>query len=482
MKKFIEKTGNKIDGTTKEPGSAGPGTVLNIEGTKYIVLEEQGNNQVLVITVDSIGGRRFQAYTSNGLRQDGQYINTYEGSEIDNYLENDWYKGLSAKMQSAIQSTNIKQISCPTYDDPDLKQETGYNGQIYNTISRHVFLPSVSEINKVIDLRRRDKVKEFLNGTNIWTRDSYRGYACFAEYLDADDGCLDFYNVGYTYSIRPAFVVDLSDVNYSVVKLNAYNKLDRLTDEFESVSPEAVIDVGGTKYIIVPEKRGDNQAFAFKLEIGNNFDGTTREPGTAVPGTVLNIEGTKYIVLEEQGDNQVLVMTVDSIGGRRFHADSSNDLRSDGQYINTYENSEIDSYLENNWYKGLSAKMQNAIQTTDIKQASYADYNGPDSKQETGYKGKVYNTISRHVFLPSVSEIGKVVDLRSPDKVKEFLSGTSIWTRDSYQDSGYYAEFLYTSLGNLFYDYVGYVYDVRPAFVINLSQVNYTVMGTLNLK
>ena len=220
----------------------------------------------------------------------------------------------------------------------------------------------------------------------------------------------------------------------------------------------------------------------FIEETGNKIDGTTKEPGTAVPGTVLNIEGTKYIVLEERGDNQVLVMTVDSIGDRRFHTDSSNDLRSDGQYINTYENSEIDNYLENNWYKGLSAKIQNAIQTTDIKQASYADYNGPDSKQETGYKGKVYNTISRHVFLPSVSEIGKVVDLRSPDKVKEFLSGTSIWTRDSYQGSGYYAEFLYTSLGNLFYDYVGYVYDVRPAFVINLSQVNYTVMGTLNLK
>lgn len=49
---------------TEEPGYAGPGTVLDIEGTKYIVLEEQGNNQVLVITVDSIGG-----------------------SEIDNYLD-----------------------------------------------------------------------------------------------------------------------------------------------------------------------------------------------------------------------------------------------------------------------------------------------------------------------------------------------------------------------------------------------------------
>lgn len=205
MKKFIEET-----------GSADPGTVLDIEGTKYIVLEEQGNNQVLVITVDSIGGRRFQAYTSNGLRQDGQYINTYEGSEIDNYLENDWYKGLSAKMQSAIQSTNIKQISCPTYDDPDLKQETGYNGQIYNTISRHVFLPSISEIGKVVDLKNPDKVKAFLNSASIWARDSYHGSGYYAEFLYTGLGDLFCDYVGYVYDVRPSFVIDLSQVNYTV--------------------------------------------------------------------------------------------------------------------------------------------------------------------------------------------------------------------------------------------------------------------------
>ena len=205
------------------------------------------------------------------------------------------------------------------------------------------------------------------------------------------------------------------------------------------------------------------------------------ETGSAVPGTVLNIEGTKCIVLEERGDNQALVMTVDSIGDRRFHADSSNDLRSDGQYINTYENSEIDNYLENDWYKGLPAKMRSAIQTTNIKQTSYTTCDDTDSEQETEYNGQVYNTISRHVFLPSISEIGKVVDLKNPDKVKAFLNSASIWARDSYQGSGYYAEFLYTGLGDLFCDYVGYVYDVRPSFVIDLSQVNYTVTGTLNL-
>ena len=196
----------------------------------------------------------------------------------------------------------------------------------------------------------------------------------------------------------------------------------------------------------------------FIEEFGNKFDGTTKEPGIAVQGTVLNIEGTKYIILEKRGNNQVLVMTVDSIGNRRFNTDFPNNLRPDGQYINTYEDSEIDNYLENDWYKGLPAKMRSAIQTTNIKQVSYTTCDDTDSEQEAGYNSQVYNTISRHVFLPSISEIGKVVDLKNPDKVKAFLNSASIWARDSYQGSGYYAEFLYTGLGDLFCDYVGYVY------------------------
>ena len=129
----------------------------------------------------------------------------------------------------------------------------------------------------------------------------------------------------------------------------------------------------------------------------------------------LDIEGTKYVVLEERENNQALVMTASSIGNKAFQSGG----RSDDQNRNTYEGSEIDNYLENNWYNSLSSTMKAAIQTTSVKQASYATYNDPDSKQETGYNGQVYNTISRHAFLPSVSEIGKAVDLKNPDKVSE---------------------------------------------------------------
>ena len=196
------------------------GDTLDIEGSKYVVLEQKENNQALVMTADSIGDRAFQSEfdRGSGLRPNGQNASTYEGSEIDNYLENEWYNSLSSTMKAAIQTINIKQASYLVYYGPDTKQETGPNGQIYNTISRHVFLPSVSEIGKAVDLKIRDKVIAFLNGTPIWARDSALGDAYNAVYLGAVDGRLHGYYVNYTFGVRPAFVVDLSQVNYSVVK------------------------------------------------------------------------------------------------------------------------------------------------------------------------------------------------------------------------------------------------------------------------
>lgn len=227
-----DKNGGTTSGGSTSGGTGGSessgGTVptpselktLDIEGTKYVVLEERENNQALVMTASSIGKREFQlSYDGNTyLRTDGQNANTYEGSEIDNYLENDWYNSLSSTMKSAIQPTSIKQASYATYNDPDSKQETGYNGQVYNTISRHAFLPSVREIGKVVDLKNPDKVKAFLNGDYLWTRDSCQGDAHYVEYLSAYRGSLDFGYVDRARGVRPAFVIDLSQINYSVVK------------------------------------------------------------------------------------------------------------------------------------------------------------------------------------------------------------------------------------------------------------------------
>lgn len=204
------------------PKSAKASDIIEIEGTKYIVLEERENNQALVMTVIDVSGyiafqKSYDEHTY--LRPDGQSLNIYEGSEIDNYLENEWYNSLSSTMKVAIQSTNIKQSSYTRAENTDSKQETGPNGQVYNTISRHVFLPSVSEIGKVVDLKNHDKTKAFSKGVYAWTRDSCQDYS-------GDDGVVRLSAYGgfcwcmvqnNSAGARPTFVIDLSKVDYTEV-------------------------------------------------------------------------------------------------------------------------------------------------------------------------------------------------------------------------------------------------------------------------
>lgn len=255
------------------------GTVLNIEGSDYIVMgqTEDGNYRLISGTnignmlyqpnVDSDGNYKVGTYEiPDEKRPDGQNSNTYEGSYIDNYLENTWYKQLPDKLQKAIQATDIKQVAYNNtssnpkwrwsgtdwyYNEgttenpkwviynkaniPDDAQgayplnywkysEKGYNYATYNTISRHVFLPSVEEVSNLVDLNNANKVYNFLKGTNnslyhMWFIDSNSSSPCSTVYLIYADRSMDS-STGYvTYNwvgVRPAFVVDLSKIDYSV--------------------------------------------------------------------------------------------------------------------------------------------------------------------------------------------------------------------------------------------------------------------------
>ena len=132
------------------------GTVLNIDGIEYMTVERKESGKYLVMTTRNIENRSFQSTN----REDMECQNVYEGSEIDVYLENEWYNNLSSAMKVSIQSNNIKQVSyIQTFDNSNIKDETGYTGEPYNTISRHVFLPSVEEIGCITDLKNPE-IKE----------------------------------------------------------------------------------------------------------------------------------------------------------------------------------------------------------------------------------------------------------------------------------------------------------------------------------
>lgn len=270
--------------TFKAQNGYATGTVLEIEGMKFIVMAQTDDDTYMLIDGESLGNMQYQPNvdsdgnykvgtyeTPNEKRPDGQYSNTYEGSYIDNYLENTWYKQLPEKLQKAILATDIKQAAYNNtssnpkwrwfdpnggsngdwyYNEgttenpkwviyykaniPDDAQgayplncwkysEKGYNNTTYNTISRHVFLPSVEEVSNLVDLNNANKVYNFLKGTNnsvnhMWFRDSNSSSPRHAMSLFYDGRSMNSGYVTVTWiGVRPAFTVDLSTVSVSVV-------------------------------------------------------------------------------------------------------------------------------------------------------------------------------------------------------------------------------------------------------------------------
>lgn len=270
--------------TFKAQNGYATGTVLEIEGMKFIVMSQTDDGTYMLIDGESLGNIQYQPNVdSDGnykvgtyeepteRRPDGQYSNTYEGSYIDNYLENTWYKQLPEKLQKAILATDIKQASYrniasnPKWNwfDPNggsnnnwyynegttenpkwvrydkanypedeqgtyplncwKQSEKGYNNTTYNTISRHVFLPSVEEVSNLVDLNNANKVYNFLKGTNnsvnhMWFRDSNSSSPRYAMSLRYDARSMSPNSVTLTWvGVRPAFTVDLSTVSASVV-------------------------------------------------------------------------------------------------------------------------------------------------------------------------------------------------------------------------------------------------------------------------
>lgn len=199
--------------TFKAQNGYATGTVLEVENYKLIVINQIESNKYLVISTTSIGDIVYNSKNQN--TQKGN--NTYENSEIDNFLEKKWYNDLPLKMKEAIQLAEIKQVAYSACDDITSIKENGYGDEKYKTLSRHVYLPSVVDFNELIDLKDSTKVKRYLNGNTAWTRDSSFRNITEVVYLSTSIGALNCIESFYPQGTYPAFVIDLSKVDATVV-------------------------------------------------------------------------------------------------------------------------------------------------------------------------------------------------------------------------------------------------------------------------
>ena len=199
------------------------GTIIEIEGKEYIILEQKENDKYLVMTAKNVNEKVFQDHctyrvkTETQVRPDGQLSNLYEESMLDKYLERFWYSRLSPEMKAAIQETAIQQKA---FDSSLVEQED----EFLVPIVRNVFLPGLDEIMKATSLKDKDKFREFLNNENIWTRDMYvwKLYGCRVKgqqvlYLNSHKGDAFACAVQFNNGVRPTFVIDISKINYDIV-------------------------------------------------------------------------------------------------------------------------------------------------------------------------------------------------------------------------------------------------------------------------
>lgn len=242
----------------------------------------------------------------------------------------------------------------------------------------------------------------------------------------------------------------------------------------------------------VPDKNSSMQIKVINTGTNETFysNKLTYKDVEYIAGKIIELEGENYIVLKQIDNSQYLVLRQDPIKVSSDKSLSTLKGEDDTSIIyslknsNVYTNSNLGTYLENNYYQLLSFEMQNAI----IPIALTQDYRTFSSGQNNN--GAVKKSVSigvRHVFLPSVKEILSAVpgatqkDGSVPESFLKDSSGTMhhYWLRDADADKANYV-FRVIHIGmNRISSYLSNKIDisVRPAFVIDLSKINYTDTG-----
>lgn len=219
---------------------------------------------------------------------------------------------------------------------------------------------------------------------------------------------------------------------------------------------------GGIKNSLTGITKGfDNKMTNGLNNSGTGFgDSTPEQTISLTTGQKITIANKEYTVIENVEGNQYKVLATNTLQ-HKFDANSNS---------NNYATSEIATYLDGEYYDSLDASIKDAIVETPIQQkiSSIGYDNGKNSPTWTG---EVKEGGTHKVFLPSWDEVTKVYGT-TPDKLNAYTPTPNSWTwlRDIYSSLVLHV-FSNGRLSNSSPNCNGYV---RPAFVLDLSKVEYT--------
>lgn len=230
---------NGVEVWSKAKAMPTKGQMINIGDKKYLVLKISGNIAEVVAQYDYTTSQAFRTELDTVTFTDGSTGLKYADSDIDTLLNTTFYNSLSSSIKNAIVPKNITQDMWNMKYSQSMGVNDTYgvkllgNDGIFSVLygdhgtvpigDRNIYALSVTEIFEYLNVAvtDSDKIRDMFwkyNHNNIWLR-SAGNYGEGAIFLDYS--IKGFYSHVYskTYAVRPAFQIDLSQVNWNVLVL-----------------------------------------------------------------------------------------------------------------------------------------------------------------------------------------------------------------------------------------------------------------------
>ena len=215
---------------------------MNLDGTErqYRVLKCKGKVALVMGMWDNFTSKYNETSTTTTFGS--TTAQKYEGSTLDTYLNTTWYNTLSSEAKNAIVSENVVQYCYKYYDAPNTPNTPTYTYQYqYNwsdsnyenadnvgnvTVGeRNVFaldLKDIFDYFEKVCITSDELMTMFWNSTTkvskyIWLRSSGADRSSYTWSMDGYYGGLTFYDASITSVVRPAFNLDMSKIQYTLV-------------------------------------------------------------------------------------------------------------------------------------------------------------------------------------------------------------------------------------------------------------------------